>query len=53
LEKFEKRKHTARILKLWADKYGNNNKYQLTCSITNPFFKKEQQKLFDIKSPRR
>ena len=40
--KFEKRKHTARILKLWAQKYGNNNKYQLTCCITNPFFKKEQ-----------
>lgn len=40
--KFEKRKHTARILKLWASKYGNNNDYQLTCCITNPFFKPEQ-----------
>ncbi len=40
--KFEKRKHTAKIIKLWADRYGNNNEYQLTCCITNPFFKPEQ-----------
>lgn len=40
--KFEKRKHTAKIIKLWADRYGNNNDYQLTCCITNPFFKAEQ-----------
>tara|TARA_X000000950_G_scaffold75766_1_gene94758 strand:- start:31780 stop:32865 length:1086 start_codon:yes stop_codon:yes gene_type:complete len=48
--KFEKRKHTARILKLWADKYGDNDKYQLTCSITNPFFKKEQQNSLILKA---
>jgi len=42
--KFEKRKHTARILKLWAEKYGNNNDYQLTCCINNPFFKEDQMK---------
>ena len=40
--KFEKRKHTAKILKLWAKKYGNNYNYQLSCCITNPFLKKEQ-----------
>jgi len=40
--KFEKRKHTAKILKLWANKYGNNPKYQLIACITNPFFKKEE-----------
>ncbi|MDB4587508.1 glycosyltransferase [bacterium] len=40
--KFEKRKHTERIIKLWADRYGNNNDYQLTCCINNPFFKPEQ-----------
>jgi hypothetical protein len=40
--KFEKRKHTSKIIKLWAKKYGNNYKYQLTCCITNPFYKKEQ-----------
>lgn len=40
--KFEKRKHTGRILGLWADKYGNNNDYQLTCCINNPFFSNDQ-----------
>jgi hypothetical protein len=36
--KWEKRKHTGRIIKLWAKKYGNNNDYQLSCCVTNPFF---------------
>lgn len=40
--KFEKRKHTEKIVKAWIKKYGNNYDYQLTCCITNPFFKKEQ-----------
>lgn len=40
--KFEKRKHTERILKLWLSKYGNNNKYQLSVCVTNPFFKPEE-----------
>lgn len=40
--KFERRKNTGKILRLWAQKYGNNNDYQLTCCITNPFFKPEQ-----------
>lgn len=40
--KFEKRKHTEKIIRAWIKKYGNNYKYQLTCCITNPFFKKEQ-----------
>ena len=39
--KFEKRKHTAKILKAWAKKYGNNYKYQLSCLIVNPFMKAE------------
>lgn len=39
--KFEKRKHTAKILKTWAKKYGNNYKYQLSCCISNPFFSPE------------
>lgn len=43
--KFEKRKHTSKILKLWAEKYGDNPDYQLTCSINNPFFKEEQMKI--------
>lgn len=40
--KFEKRKHTAKIIQLWLKKYGDNPKYQLTCCVTNPFFKPEQ-----------
>lgn len=40
--KFEKRKHTGRIISAWAKKYGNNHKYQLTCCVTNPFFKQEE-----------
>ena len=40
--KFEKRKHTAKIIEMWAQKYGNNKDYQLSCCVTNPFFKPEQ-----------
>lgn len=40
--KWEKRKHTAKIIKLWAEKYGNNYNYQLSCCVTNPFIKNEQ-----------
>lgn len=40
--KFEKRKHTAKIINSWAKKYGNNSKYQLSCCVTNPFFKQEE-----------
>lgn len=40
--KFEKRKHTQKIIKLWAKKFGNDNRYQLSCCVTNPFFKPEQ-----------
>ena len=39
--KFEKRKHTAEIIKAWIKKYGNNYKYQLSCLIVNPFMKSE------------
>jgi hypothetical protein len=39
--KFEKRKHTEKLIKTWLKKYGNNNKYLLTCCVTNPFFKPE------------
>jgi len=37
--KWEKRKQTEKIIKIWAEKYGNNKDYQLTCCVTNPFFK--------------
>lgn len=40
--KFEKRKHTEKIIKSWLKKYGNNSKYLLSCCITNPFVKPEQ-----------
>jgi len=40
--KFEKRKHTEKIIKAWLKRFGNDNRYQLSCCITNPFFKPEQ-----------
>ena len=40
--KWEKRKHSAQILKLWAKQYGNDHNYQLSCCITNPFMKPEE-----------
>lgn len=40
--KFEKRKHTKEIIQTWAEKYGNNNKYLLSCCVVNPFIKHEQ-----------
>lgn len=44
--KYEKRKHTKEIIKLWLKKYGNNNNFLLTCCISNPFFKgPEMQRL--------
>lgn len=41
LGKFENRKHTARILNLIAQKYGNNNKVRVHVAVFNPFFKQE------------
>jgi hypothetical protein len=35
--KLETRKSTLRVLKAWADKYGNNKKYMLHAAVTNPF----------------
>ena len=40
--KWEKRKNTAQIIQAWAEKYGNNYKYQLSCCVTNRFFKADQ-----------
>lgn len=42
--KFEKRKHTEKIIKLWLAKYGNNNRYLLSICVTNPFMKEEEMK---------
>jgi len=40
--KFEKRKHTEKIIKLWLSKFGNNNKFQLTVCTENPFIEKKE-----------
>jgi len=40
--KFERRKNTQAIIELWANKFGNNPKYQLSCLVMNPFFNEEQ-----------
>ncbi len=40
--KFEKRKHTKEIIQAWIEKYGNDNKYLLSCCVVNPFIKHEQ-----------
>lgn len=40
--KLENRKATLKTLRAWVKKYGNNHKYHLHCSITNPFLKPEQ-----------
>lgn len=52
--KLEKRKNTTRIIKTWAKIFGNNNKYQLSCAVTNPFldkakFQDEMIKVFEGK----
>lgn len=47
--KFEKRKNTGQIIHQWANKYGNNYDYQLTCCIDNPFFPKEQMDSIKVK----
>lgn len=47
--KWEKRKHTEKIIKLWAETYGNDYKYQLTCCVTNPFIKKEEMEALLLK----
>ena len=41
--KLEKRKHHLKLIKLWAQKFGNNKKYALQCCIFNPFMKPEDQ----------
>ena len=38
--KFEKRKNSARIIKIWLKLFGNNPKYQLSCAVSNPFLDK-------------
>lgn len=40
--KMERRKNTQALMQLWCKKFGNNPRYQLSCLVNNPFFKKEQ-----------
>lgn len=40
--KFEKRKHTERIIKLWASLFANDPKYRLNCLVNNPFIQAEK-----------
>jgi len=42
--KWEKRKNTAKIIRLWADRFGDNSEYQLTCCVGNPFLPEEEMK---------
>lgn len=39
--KWESRKHTRKIIRLWSKLLGNDPKYLLTCCITNHFMKHE------------
>lgn len=39
--KFEKRKNTERIIKLWTSLYGDDPNYQLSLLVNNPFYKPE------------
>jgi hypothetical protein len=41
--KLEKRKHHLKLIKLWTQKFGNDKRYSLQCSIFNPFLKPEDQ----------
>lgn len=41
--KLELRKHTLKILQLWAKKFGNNRDYYLNCAIVNPHYDLKQQ----------
>jgi len=42
--KWEKRKNTSKIINLWANKFGGNNKYQLTCCVSNAFIQEDELK---------
>ncbi len=41
--KWEFRKNTEKIIKLWVKRYGNNMSHFLTLCVTNPFYKPEFQ----------
>jgi len=41
--KLETRKHTLKVLRAWAEEFGNNDKFRLNCTIFNPHLKAEDQ----------
>lgn len=43
--KFEHRKRTEKIIKLWLKRYGNNKAFVLNLCVTNPFFKPEDMNM--------
>jgi hypothetical protein len=40
--KFEKRKHTDKIIRTWIKKYGGSRTHVLQCAVYNPFFNEQQ-----------
>ena len=40
--KWEKRKHTGKLIQCWAKAYGNNFDFQLTCCVNNKFLSQEE-----------
>jgi glycosyltransferase involved in cell wall biosynthesis len=38
--KFEKRKHTEKIIRIWKKLFGNDKRYRLNCLIDNPFIER-------------
>lgn len=40
--KWEKRKHTTKIIQTWLKSYGNDLNYQLTCCVNNSFLSQEE-----------
>jgi hypothetical protein len=46
--KWESRKNTERLIKLWAAKYGNNKKYSLSLLVNNPFYGSNPQETENI-----
>jgi hypothetical protein len=40
--KWEKRKHTSKIIQIWAEQYGNNFDYELSCLVNNKFLSDDQ-----------
>lgn len=46
--KFEKRKHTAKIINLLKNKFGNDKRFKIHLHIFNPFFHQDPQKSMEI-----